>query len=267
MSDRVVMPLSDYDSACDSIREKTETTDLIKSGELPEKINDVYEAGQTQGNLELWDLLTNNNARKDISKMFAESDFEYIRPPYKITPTSEFTLVQSFNYSKKLKKIESAYFDFSNKIRGAYSSAGIYYTFTSCSNLEEIEDIGLQPDFVLAATFAWCSKLKKIAMLRVDENTNYDSAFTGCESLEEVTFVGVIGQNGLDFSDCSRLSKASWMNIMAKLSPATTGLSITGSLASVKKAFETSEGANDGNTSDAWLTLCGRRDNWTISLV
>ena len=41
-----VMPLDDYKRTCDTIREKTKSTNLIKSGEMPEGINAVYEAGQ-----------------------------------------------------------------------------------------------------------------------------------------------------------------------------------------------------------------------------
>ncbi len=41
-----VMPLADYKAACDKLREKTETTELIKSGELPQKIDEVYQEGQ-----------------------------------------------------------------------------------------------------------------------------------------------------------------------------------------------------------------------------
>ncbi len=41
-----VMPMADYKNLCDKVREKTNTTRAIKSGELPQKIEDVYYAGQ-----------------------------------------------------------------------------------------------------------------------------------------------------------------------------------------------------------------------------
>lgn len=244
-----------------------EITGKIVSGELAEKVDNVYEAGCMQGEREIWDSLTNNGTRKNYEKFFAGTGLEYIRPPYILRPTSNLTLAQTFQEATNLKKIEASAFDFSQKTRGTYAGAGLYYTFNGCFALEEIEDVGLQPDFAMYSTFAWDTKLRIIVRLAVDANTIYDNPFLGCYALEDITFDGVIGQNGLDFSPCTKLSKASWVNIMTKLSPFTTGLSITGSLASVKKAFETSEGANDGDTSDAWLTLCGRRDNWTISLV
>ena len=41
-----VMPLAHYKETCDVIRKKTGSTDTIKSGEMPDKINDVFRAGQ-----------------------------------------------------------------------------------------------------------------------------------------------------------------------------------------------------------------------------
>ena len=45
MSNYAVMPLKDYKNICDTIRTKTAITENIMSGEIPEKINAVYEAG------------------------------------------------------------------------------------------------------------------------------------------------------------------------------------------------------------------------------
>lgn len=46
MSEFAVMPLNDYVDTCDSIREKTHRTDDIKSSELPNKIDAVFNAGK-----------------------------------------------------------------------------------------------------------------------------------------------------------------------------------------------------------------------------
>lgn len=45
MTDYAVMPKADYVAACDAIREKTGDSEVIKSGELISKLNDVYNAG------------------------------------------------------------------------------------------------------------------------------------------------------------------------------------------------------------------------------
>lgn len=52
MSEYAVMPKSDYVSACDTIREKTGSTEPIKSNELVEKTETVYQKGYEQGKSE-----------------------------------------------------------------------------------------------------------------------------------------------------------------------------------------------------------------------
>lgn len=44
-----VMPKEDYEHACDVLREYTGEDELIKSGELPENIDKVYDAGSAAG--------------------------------------------------------------------------------------------------------------------------------------------------------------------------------------------------------------------------
>lgn len=217
MIKQAIMPLNDYVDICDKIREKTEIEDVITSGELSEKIDAVYEAGQAQGEREMWDYILDYGAKYDFNKAFSQTGFEYIRPPYKIIPTYNYSLNQTFVEAKKLKKVEAAYFDFSKKQRGGSSQTGLYWTFATCPALEEVEDIGLQPDYSLSSTFVWCGKLKKIAMVRVDENTLYDDPFNGCGNLEDIRFEGVIGQNGLNFRWNTKLTYDSCHSIFTHL--------------------------------------------------
>lgn len=44
-----VMPIEDYDNACDRIRNLTGSNDLIKSGGLADKINYTYAVGASLG--------------------------------------------------------------------------------------------------------------------------------------------------------------------------------------------------------------------------
>ena len=93
------------------------------------------------------------------------------------------------------------------------------------------------------------------------------SHFPSVPALENVTMEGQITKSGLNMKSCTKLSKASIENIIGCLSTDSTGQSITLSQTAVKKAFETSAGANDGNTSTEWTTLANSRSNWTISLA
>lgn len=52
-----VIPIKDYVDSCDTIREKTGSAETIKSGEMPDKINDVFKAGQL-------DIISNAEALK-----------------------------------------------------------------------------------------------------------------------------------------------------------------------------------------------------------
>ena len=129
-------------------------------------------------------------------------------------------------------------------------------------------DIDLTGTQIAGSLFASSSLLVTIPKLIFGENlTSISSMFNGCNSLENLNAEGVIALNGLDLRYSPKLSKASWISIINTLSPNTSGLSMTGSLTSVQKAFETSEGANDGNTSAEWKTLTDTKKNWTISLV
>lgn len=216
MIDRAVMPLDDYKNACDNIREKTETTEAIKSGELPEKINDVYQAGQAQGEREMWDNLTNNNTRTSYQHAFMESNFEYIRPPYRLCPTHNYGVAEIFSTAKKLKKVEAAYFDFSKVPFSTNASLGYYCAFYGCKALEEIEDVGLQPNYY-SNTFQGCTNLKKIVCMRVNENALFRNSFHYCSALEDITFEGVIGQNGINLSWSTKLTYDSCHSIFTHL--------------------------------------------------
>ena len=114
-----------------------------------------------------------------------------------------------------------------------------------------------------------CPNLKSIdkVILKDDGSQEVGYFATNCHKLENITIEGVIGKTGFTVQQSTKLSKNSWISIINALSSTTSGLSITGSLASVKKAFETSAGANDGNTSTEWKALTDTKTNWTISLV
>jgi hypothetical protein len=116
-------------------------------------------------------------------------------------------------------------------------------------------------------SFASCISLHTIAKITVDENTIFKGTFDGCTAIENLTIGGIIGQDGFNVQWSKKLSKASWISIINALSATATGKSITGSLESVQRAFETSAGAMDGDASAEWLNLIASKSNWTINLV
>ena len=119
---------------------------------------------------------------------------------------------------------------------------------------------------IVNSTFSYCGYLRTIVKIIVHENLKFSSAFNSCQVLNHMIVEGTIGQNGFDVK-WSPLDKESLTSIVNALSTTTSGMTVTLSLNAVNKAFETSEGANDGRTSAEWLALAGTRSNWTISLA
>lgn len=235
-----------------------------KLTQIAENEQRVYEAGINK----LWNAITDNGKRDSYNYAFSNSGFEYIRPNRKITPIAVLSGGSTFQLAKNLKKVESAYFDFSQKVKGTSTSNGFSYTFYGCSSLEEIEDIGMQADYAYNYTFASCKILHTIAKIRADANTLFVKAFDACESLEKITVEGTIGQNGFNVKWSTKLNKASITSIINALSSTTSGLSITLSKTAVNNAF----GINvDDETTypegSEYYILRHSKDNWTINYI
>jgi hypothetical protein len=171
-----------------------------------------FEEGKKAGNDALWDMITQHGTRTDFGYAFSRWDSEYIRPNRKIIPTTANGSQSTFYACPYLKKIEAAYFDFSQK---AYGGGAYNFFAHSCSSLEEIEDIGLiaQPKYDYA--FGYCTKLKTIAKMGVDESTTFVQAFDACRSLANITVDGTIGKS-ISFKDCP-LTVASMESIIDAL--------------------------------------------------
>lgn len=215
----------------------------------------VKQAGEVVKN-EFWDGFTDNGERTMYARAFYYWGCEYIRPTRKIIPTTADSAMNVFTQNLKLKKVEAAYFDFSQKPRGTGTQSGYYFTFYNCKALEEIEDIGMQPDFTYNNAFANCVKLHTIAKMRADEDTAFTNAFDFCNALQNVTFEGVIGQN-LNVKWSTRLSRGSISNIVSCLSDTASGKTLTLSKTAVDNAF----------TTDEWNALADTKKNWTVSLL
>jgi hypothetical protein len=270
MTEYAVMPLTDYVNSCDKIREKTNKTEKIKSGEVTEKINEVYEVGYEQGRKAeydaFWEAIQNNGQRTNYMYAFAQWNAEYIRPKYKVVPTESVKNI--FFKSYGVKKIESQYFDLSQVPRGTSDSASMAFSFYGCNELVEIEDIGLSPSYNYAYAFE-ARSLRKIAKITVDAETKMQNAFDYCYALEDITFGGEIGDS-MNLKWSTKLTRASIESIINHLSDSTTGKTLTLSKTAVLNAFELSEvmeGRLVGTYIAEWLSLIASKQNWTITLV
>ena len=184
---------------------------------IAEKFEVIADAVYEKGKDTLWDIVQQKGNRKDYSFFAIQWDTEYIRPKYKVVPTDVASGNQMF-CKCKFKKAEAKYFDLSQKPRGTSNSQGWYYTFSTCTNLKEIEDIGMQADYSYACTFPWCYNLHTIEVLRTDENTFWANAFDSCHSLKNLTIEGTIGKNGFNVRWSTELTKESLLSILKALS-------------------------------------------------
>ena len=231
--------------------------------------NNGYNAGTADGVQSeydrFWDAFQDFGSRTDYAWAFRRWNTEYIRPKYKV---QNITLKsESFFQYSAVKKIEAEYFDFTgiDSITGQ-SSGAAYAMFNACRQLEEIEDLNI-PEGAYYGTWYNCVSLKKIAVVRCAAGKAFTIAFQNCEALEDVTFTGTMSTNGLDLQYSPKLSRASIESVIDVLSTSVSGRTVTLSADAVNAAFETSEGANDGVSSEAWATLIATKSNWTISLV
>lgn len=211
-----------------SIAEKLKT--------IAENTPKVYASGYSKGTAEgysqaesdFWDAFQQNGNRTFYEYGFCNTAFEPLRPKHKVVPTSR--VICMFEYLKKTKVIGKAYFDLSKcQITTQSAGTGGYYaTFrgNEYSSLEVIEDIGMQPGGYYQ-TFRYQQKLRTIEVLRVLENTKFDSAFYQCGSLENLTIEGTIGQNNFNVSWSTKLSHDSLMSIITALKDYSTDTSGT----------------------------------------
>ena len=157
-----------------------------------------------------------------------------------------------------------------------FRSRGYEITFQNIANANNmfnasdfirIPFVSLADNASVSNTFYSCQRLERIDGITSNETISWQSStFGACGKLSYLRVEGTIAKGSFNVA-YSPLDKASLTSIVNALSEATTGLTATLRLDAVNKAFETSEGAMDGSTSDEWLALAATKSNWTISLI
>lgn len=227
----------------------------------------AFEEGRQAENKAFWDLITQNNTRKPWAYLLMGWSCEYVRPPYKICPTSG-TLAQMFSENPALKKVESEFFDFSGYTPTQATGTSAWYAlFRTSTNLEEIEDLGMKAGGYYQTYFN-CPNLHTIAVVRTQAETAWNGAFNGCTSLANLKIEGTIGQNGFDVHWSTKLSKASILSILRACNKENAGVTIT-----LPKYPDISGGEDfgtylvngaDPELTDAWTATVG---NYTFAYL
>lgn len=297
MSIQALMPLSDYTDICNEVRSKTNSEEAIKSGELAGKIGEVYTAGYGEGEKE--GFIQGSADGREIGygqgyangysagekdgynegheQGFADGKTDGInegkQAQYDLFWDSFQAKGKPINYATRFQNWQMGWTEVDAIYNPKYDfihSSSPNGTFRECYIKDIIKDnyFDYQTSATtLAYTFYYATRMENARTLHVREDTKYTSAFTGCGNLKEIRFAGTIGQNGLSFAQSTKLSKESHISVVEHLSATASGLTVTLSKAAVNKAFETSNGANDGSTSTEWITLVASKSNWTISLA
>jgi hypothetical protein len=218
-----IMLLSVYKAVCDKIRALLGLTDTIKADELPEMINGVYAIGQKTERDKFWDAFQNNGNRTaypNSQGVFSGYNFNFdnFYPKYDIRP--EGNANQLFyawtngnvigSLSQRLKEC-GVVLDTSKA-----TSMGQMFSYTKFTELPAIsfEGVTSSASNNIRHVFANNPHLETIEKIIVTENTYYQTWFADTTNLKNVTFEGIIGQNGLDLSPSTSLTKDSLMNVI-----------------------------------------------------
>jgi len=271
---KVVTDDKHYGAIGDAIRENLPDSHYLKGvgftpAEMPAAIGEVrvtgedtgYWCGYSEGEQaeydRMWDMLQQNGNRNAYSYAFIDWGWEYIHPKYKIIPVVD-QISYLFGFNINLKKAEAQYIDLSQRTSNSDTSSatGNNCVFIGCSELEEVEDIGMLAGYYYR-TFRKCPALHTVAIVRFNSATMIYQMFDNCSSLVNLSVEGTIGQNGLDLQWSNSLSGSSIASVIHALSKTTAGLSITLSETAVNNAF----------TAAQWATLTGEKPNWSIHLV
>lgn len=182
-----VMPLADYEAACDAFQEKTGSNiNQVKSGELPEKINEVYEKGKEAQENDFWDSYQKNGDAVDYYLAFAGSNWsdETYNPKY---PIKVLNGCNQLFYDSKLTDTKV---DIDLVSSGRVAQA--FYLFQNAKNMVTIRK------------------------LIVTNNRSYTNMFAGCTKLQNITFDGEIGRT-ISFADCPLLTVESMLSVINHL--------------------------------------------------
>lgn len=272
---------SDFTSIKNKLIEKgIEVAEGTSTAEYAEKVDDVYEAGKKAEYDAFWDVYQENGARRGYLGAFSGSGWskETLKPKYSIgvDATQRYNgTYMFFHFNERAEAVDFVEHYEELGITLDFSNFNYLTNAFSYSHISRLGVVDFKKITTTEGSYAWngllqgCPYLKTIDKLVFYEtNPDFNNVmFSNCPKLTNITVEGVIAKNGLNLQWSTLLSKASIESIMTALSTTASGMTITFSKAAVNNAFETSSGAADGSSSEAWLALINSRTNWTISLV
>lgn len=254
-----VMLIQHYDGMCEKIRELTDSTDVVKSGELSDKVTEVYENGKQKERSDFWDAYYEENygfAGRGWNKNSFKPNRDVNVGGYCFNEHNR--ALTPYDLAEHLDSlgVKLKYTDTMNScFRGAWLSRIPVVDFSKNS-----------PGNTMTYTF-FSSKIvtiDKIILPPEGYMRQISSAFDGCTQLENIIFEGVIDKS-INFAACP-LSKESMKNISSCLKNFTgTGEEYTYTVTFKATAFETLE--EEGATSPNGNTWAEYIDDLKWNLV
>lgn len=236
-------------------------TDLCT--EIAEKIPQVYEAGKEA-------------EREDFYREYATKNTYYMHGRWAgmgwtditFRPTEDLILTGNCSYTFYYNGAKVDLVEWCKQLGISIlvkpSFANYMFAYSRFTRLPELDFSDLT---TLSSSLAGCSELVTIDILKIHPggSASFSSTFSGCNELQNITVDGLIAKD-ISFKDCTKLTKASHINIMEHFSTTAT-FTATFSKEAVDNAFETAEGAADGSTSAEWQALVNARPNVTVTLA
>ncbi len=265
----------------DAIREKTGADTTYTTAQMPSGIDEVFKAGKQAEYDKFWDTFQNHGERTSYADAFRGNNFNFdnFYPKYDIKPEGNaLRLLYAWedtdmpnhtgSLAQRLKEC--------GIVLDTSKATGLNDAFAYCyfSELPTIDFTGLTSS---ADTVFYASRMTKLEKIIVNENTKVNSNCFRLPNLEDVTFEGVIGQNGYNFQWSTKLSKSSIESVINALTDDTEHLStisnptVTLSKTAVENAFskvdclvgavyaesQTKDGLTITNNGDGSFTLNG----------
>ncbi|MBO5059830.1 MAG: hypothetical protein J6C82_02815 [Clostridia bacterium] len=259
----------------DEIRAKTGEDEPMALDEMASKIEDVYNIGVEKQNNMFWELFQCGGNRNAYTFAFSYWDAEMFYPKYDLKVVSGDSMFRFFG--RRFDENGTIYIpDKTIDLTERLKSCGVKLDtsewtsgalFTLQSGFHRIPEIDSRNIDTLLNIFSWNSLLEKIdkIILKNDGSQVFSGVFVHCLKLKDVIIEGKIG-NDFDIH-WSPLSKESILSIFNALLDISEEKSISLSLSAIDEAFETTDGAGDGSTSDEWKELLGTKSNWTVVLM
>ena len=189
-----VMPLIDYKAACDKVREKVDLTPpTIKSGELADKVDKVYEAGRKDEQTEFWEEFQMGGKRTYYYRFGTGTTM-----PDGLTAKEQFWTDKTYNPIYPLT-IENGQELFGQNVALTDTKVPIVLVGTNMNY-----------------AFGGARSLKTIRSLDITKCTNWISTFYLCYALENINFVGTVKVD-LSFVHSKKLTHESLMSIINAL--------------------------------------------------